>query len=62
MNGEKLMSMMIRKEKTQKTKEGKEYKVKTMCDICIIDSLLFTLLGLGPLTEILKTQHPDIYR
>ena len=59
MNGEKLMSMTIKKEKTEKTKDRKEYKVKTMCDIHIIDSLLFTLLGLGPLTEILKAQYPE---
>ena len=57
MNGEKIMSMTIRHEKEMSTKDGKKYRIKTMCDIRILDSLLFTLLGLGPLTEILKAQH-----
>ena len=57
MNGEKIMSMTIRREKEMSTKDGKKYRVKTMCDIRILDSLLFTLLGLGSLTEILKAQH-----
>ena len=59
MNGEKLMSMTISREEKRKTLDGHEYKVKTMCDIRILDSILFLLLGLGPLNEILKSQHKD---
>ena len=54
--------MTIRHEKEMTGKDGKKFKVKVMCNICILDSILFTLLGLGPLTEILKSQHQTIWR
>ena len=43
-------------------KDNRKYRVKMMCDIRIIDSLLFTLLGLGPLTEILSPNTQTIWR
>ena len=60
MNGEKLMSMTISKEVTETDPfTGEDVKVKPMCDIRILDSLLFVLMGLGPITDILKAKHPD---
>ena len=59
MNGEKLMSLTIKKETRTQDKAGKQILVKHMCDIRIIDSLLFLLMGLEKLTDIVKDKHPD---
>lgn len=57
-NSEKIMSFTIMK-RYQVDDEGNASYRKTMCDIKIIDSLLFLLKSLESLTEILKKRHPD---
>ena len=59
MNGEKLMSLTIKKETKVQDKTGNQHVVKHMCDIRIIDSLLFLLMALEKLTDIVKEKHPD---
>ena len=54
------MSMTISKEVRETDPfTGEDVKVKPMCDIQILDSLLFVLMGLGAITDILKAKHPD---
>lgn len=70
-NGEKLMSLTIKKEK-QKSLRGNNlfhdkvysegFKQKEMCDVRIIDSLLFLLKSLEKLTDISKARHKDNYQ
>lgn len=65
-NGQKLMSMTISREVELEEEEYNQYGalisktriVKTMCDIRIIDSLLFLLKSLEKLVDILKDRHP----
>ena len=56
-NSEKIMSFTIMR-RYQVDSEGNTSFKKTMCDIKIIDSLLFLLKSLESLTEILKKRHP----
>lgn len=66
-NGQKLMSMTITREKEVEEEEEDQNgvkittvkTVKTMCDIRIIDSLLFLLKSLEKLVSILKERHPS---
>lgn len=53
-NSEKIMSFTIKQSDIVENEEGRPSTVKLMCDIRIIDSLLFLLKSLESLTEILK--------
>ena len=57
-NSEKIMSFTIMKKTPVINKSLTESIKKTMCDIKIIDSLLFLLKSLESLTGIMKKTHP----
>lgn len=57
-NSEKIMSFTIMK-KYNFHPDGRATQEKCMCNIKIIDSLLFLLKSLETLTGILKKRHPD---
>ena len=57
-NSEKIMSFTIKKYVDDILPSGKKSCAKAMCNIKIIDSLLFLLKSLESLTNILKRKHP----
>ena len=58
-NSEKIMSLTIKKHYDIEYEPGRFRNERWMCDIKILDSLLFLLKPLATLTEVAKKHHPD---